>query len=188
MSPVIPQTKFSPDETPWARWAEAAITALQADSILKTQNDLNVNQGQSATITALGGAIQSINQTIANQKTVPRSASVYSSAIALPSGGTSYTASLIGPPNITQCSYVMLVYGSGVNFLGVTMQAPSSYAATAPAAAGAAAYVNTGDTGWLHGLTPGQTLNFQAMVYSSGSWAANAGNSMRIQVMGLFMP
>lgn len=215
MTVVIPQTAFAPEATPWARWAEQAIKSLQADSALKTQNDANVNQGQSATLTTLGQSIRDIESTIAdlattnaslaatiasqntiiaNQKSLALPTSFSTSGMALPPGGTSYTASLTVPANMTQCAYVMLVYGSGINstagngFLGVTIQAPGSGAATAPAAAGVSAYASMGANGLLTGLTPGQTLNFQAMIYSTGSWAANAANAIHIQVMGTFMP
>lgn len=64
MTIVIPQTAFDPAATVWARWAEQAIKSLQADSDLKTQNDANVNQGQSATLNALGRSIRDIESTI----------------------------------------------------------------------------------------------------------------------------
>jgi hypothetical protein len=201
MTVVIPQTAFDPAATVWARWVEEAIKSLQADSVLKTQNDANVNQGQGATLTTLGQTIRDIQSTnaslaatIANQKSLALPTSFSTLGMALPAGGTSYTASLTVPANMTQCAYVMLVYGSGINstagnsFLGVTIQAPGSGAATAPAAAGVSAYASRGANGLLTGLTPGQTLNFQAMIYSTGSWAANAANALHIQVMGTFMP
>ena len=121
MTAVIPQMKFSPDETPWARWVEAAIASMQADNELRKQNDGNVNTGMSATVDSIGRAVRYQQSLVTVSATGPGGVS---SVV----GTTTWSSGATLPLVLTRPSQVLLTISS--SWLGLATVS-SSGAATA---------------------------------------------------------
>ena len=121
MTAVIPQMKFSPDETPWARWVEAAIASMQADNELRKQNDGNVNTGMSATVDSIGRAVRYQQSLVTVSATGPGGVSGVV-------GTTTWSSGATLPLVLTRPSQVLLTISS--SWLGLATVS-SSGAATA---------------------------------------------------------
>lgn len=64
MTDVIPPYRFAPDETPWARWAQAKLVELERRLELTSQANGNQGSTQSGTIRMLGEQIVSLDQKV----------------------------------------------------------------------------------------------------------------------------
>lgn len=121
MAAVIPSMRFNSDQTPWARWVQDTLVTLQADSVMRNQNDQNVNAGIAATLQSLGTTVQYQQSLVTVSATGPGGVS---SVV----GTTAWTPGASLPLVLTRSSQVLLTISSA--WLG-NATVSSSGAATA---------------------------------------------------------
>lgn len=129
MAAVIPNHKFTPDQTPWAKWVQAKLVAHDQVNTNSAQSDKNVKRGQTATLAAQAQTIQNLAALIAllqAQSPVTASGGAFSlasiSATSLTwTPNTGYAAATVTVPSGTSGKVLITVAG--------TIQAHSASAA-----------------------------------------------------------
>ena len=112
MTAVIPQMKFSPEETPWARWVEDAISSMRTDNELRKQNDGNVNTGLSATLDSIGRTVREQDAILRYQQSLVTVSATGPGGISSVVGTTTWSSGASLPLVLTRTSQVLLTISS----------------------------------------------------------------------------
>jgi hypothetical protein len=141
MTDIVPPIRFSPDETPWARWAQQAISDLQRDASRASQAVTNVNNGQASTLTSLASQIVSVR--------------------GLQTGLAAQVAALVGQPistsTVTTTSDINV--GGNINVTGFLIS-PAGRATTVVTSTASAWFDGTGKLG-INPSTVAQKQDFE---------------------------
>jgi hypothetical protein len=215
MTVFMPPINLDDHATPWAKAIQQRMDDVELAASRSTNDGENANSTAVATLNSIAKQIASIlqNQTAlaTAQATLASTVSGLANVVSLlgsisataifNDGGMALStparyAYLTVPPGMTKISYTAFAFGSGKNstasaanlLIFVTGPTGSSGIATVSVTPGATQYASSGTVGSMSGLTPGDVMSFQTGLTTSTAWAANSGNTLNLQVLGVFQP
>jgi hypothetical protein len=128
MNAVIPQARFSPEEMPWARSIESAVSALQMSAFRSDQSHTNSNNAQAATLSSLAAQIVAVQGLEAGLQTqINNLIGATINTVTLNATGAVNTGSVTASGNVSVTGNVTTGSGSmsAANVTGVNVFAQS---------------------------------------------------------------
>ncbi|MET4703105.1 hypothetical protein [Frigoribacterium sp. UYMn621] len=194
MPVFMPPINLDVNATPWAKAMQQRMDDVELSASRSANEGANANSTAAATLNVVARQIADLKAVVALLGSLSATAIYNNSGMALPTGVQ--TVYLTVPAGMTKMSYTAFAFGSGRNPTGatdnvliyVTGPTGNSGIATVSVAPGATQYVSAGTVGTLSGLVAGQQMAFQTSLSANSAWAANAGNTINTQVLGVFQP
>jgi hypothetical protein len=194
MSVFMPAINLDDHATPWAKAMQQRMDDVELAAMRAAQEGSNASSTASSALTVLARQVADLKNVVSLLGSLSATAVVNNSNMALPTGTASLYLTV--PPGMSKLSCTAFAFGFGRNptasadnlLIFVTGPTGNSGIATVSVAPSATQYVSAGTVGTISGLVAGQKLGFQTSLGANSAWAANPGNTINTQILGVWQP